>query len=624
MTAPEHILPVLIKDAIFAFLDDSLQSGSRCASRLFLDLNQIIECKSRDQIDQCFQRLSEALAAGLFAVGMFSYELGYCFERKLNALARADSPDPLFTVLLFDKCLRLDAEQSTAFVERNVPAEGLAAFHDIRLNMSKEAYCEAVGAIRRYIREGDVYQVNLTFKYLFRHFGSPFALYRALRSRQRVQYGAFIRLPNASVLSLSPELFIRKNGDTLTGKPMKGTIRRGETPRADELLMAQLHDDAKNRAENVMIVDLIRNDLGRIADLGSVAVERLFEVEPYETLFQMTSTITARTDPLIPVRDLFAALHPCGSVTGAPKIRAMEIIRELEVADRGLYTGAIGYMLPNRDWCFNVAIRTLILREDGTGEMGTGSGITYDSEPDREYEECILKGRFLTGADPGFKLIESLHCNPAAGYRHLEPHLRRLKSSSEYFLFQCDIDAIRAALLDHARSLNSAHSYKTRLLLGKDGAFEIESAPLPADDAAAPVRTVMLSDKQTDSRQCLLYHKTSARQLYDSEYARLQKETGCYEVLFCNERGEITEGSRTNIFVQKEGRLLTPPVACGLLNGVMRQSILDDPGYNAYEKVLTPADLTAAERIFVTNSVRGMVEVRYRSTRQTPTDGAAA
>lgn len=607
-------LPHFPEEADFAFLDDSLQPGDQCTTRLFFGLRQVIECKARDQVARCFQQLSEGLAKGLFAVGLFNYELGHCFEAKLTALERPESPPRLFTVLLFEKCLQLTEDESAAFIERNLPPAGPAAVYDVHPTLSKDEYCRAIRRIKEYVREGDVYQVNFTFKYLFRHLGNPLALYAALRARQRVQYGAYIRTPGVSVLSFSPELFLRKCREMVTVKPMKGTVKRGANASDDALLKAELQNGQKNRAENLMIVDLLRNDLGRVAELGTVRVDKLFEIETYETLFQMTSTISAKVDLRLSLHDLFAALYPCGSVTGAPKIRAMEIINELEAGERGLYTGAIGYMLPDGDCCFNVAIRTLVLDENGTGEMGIGSGITFDSDENQEYEECILKGRFLTGADPGFRLIESLYCHAPASFRNLELHLQRLRDSSNQFLFQCDTKAIRDALLSHASSLSAGPGYKTRLLLNKDGIFEIESAPLPSDEGDISGRFIMFSDKPTDSKNCLLYHKTTARHLYDSEYARVQKEHGCYEVIFCNERGEVTEGSRTNVFVQKDGKLYTSPVSCGLLNGVMRRLILQDPRFNACERVLRPDDLVEADRVFVTNSVRGIVEVKVSRT----------
>lgn len=606
-----HSIPAFAENEVFALLDNHQRRGDGYASRLFRDPRDIIECHGPGQVDACFGRLSAGLAAGLHAVGLFGYELGYCLESRLRALGQRDPVSPLFTVVLFQQYHDLTAEQSDALIRDHLDPAVPAAFYNLRPGLRRPEYFKAVRRIKDYIRAGDVYQVNFTFKYLFRHFGSPLALYAALRERQRAPYGAFIRLPGRSVLSLSPELFFRKDGDTLTAKPMKGTMPRGKNQAADALLRARLQGDEKNRAENLMIVDLIRNDLGRIARLGSIRVEKLFEVEDYETVLQMTSTLTAKIDPETAPQTLFASLYPCGSVTGAPKIRAMQIIRELETADRGLYTGAIGYLGPDGDCRFNVAIRTVVLNDHGAGEMGIGSAITWGSNEREEYEECLLKASFLTGVDPGFQLIESLRHEAPAGFSRLELHLARLARSARAFGFRCNLKQVRAALLGHTALLGPGQAHKVRLLLDKAGRIEIDVAPLPPDPATAGAKQVVVSGKRTDSRNPLLRHKTTSRQCYESELGRLQKETGCYEVLFCNERGELTEGSRTNLFVQKKGKLYTPPLSCGLLNGIMRRSILEDGKLGATERVLTAADLLAAERIFVTNSVRGMLEVRY-------------
>lgn len=610
-TQGNHPLPAFAENEVFALLDNHQNCGDGYALRLFRDPRDIIECHGPEQVDACFGRVSAGLAAGLHAVGLFGYDLGYCLESRLRTLGQRDLAPPLFIVVLFRQCHDLTAEQSDALIRDYLDAAVPAAFYNLRPSLRRPEYFKAVRRIKDYIRAGDVYQVNFTFKYLFRHFGSPLALYAALRERQRAPYGAFIRLPGRSVLSLSPELFFRKDGDTLTAKPMKGTMPRGETQAADALLRAQLQGDEKNRAENLMIVDLIRNDLGRIARLGSVRVEKLFEIEAYETVLQMTSTLTAKIDSETTPQTLFASLYPCGSVTGAPKIRAMQIIRELETADRSLYTGAIGYLDPDGNCRFNVAIRTAVLNDNGAGEMGIGSAITWDSNEREEYKECLLKASFLTGADPGFQLIESLRYEAPAGFARLEPHLARLARSAHTFGFRCDLKQVRAALLGHTTLLRPGQAHKVRLLLDKAGRIEIDADPLPPDPATAGARRVVVSEKRSDSRNPLLRHKTTFRQRYESELERLRRETGCYEVLFCNERGELTEGSRTNLFVEKAGKLYTPPLSCGLLNGIMRRSILEDGKLGAAERALTEADLLAAERIFVTNSVRGMVEVRY-------------
>ncbi len=362
-----------------------------------------------------------------------------------------------------------------------------------------------------------------------------------------------------------------------------------------------------------MIVDLIRNDLGRLAPPGGVRVERLFEIEPYPTVLQMTSTITAAV-PGRTLPEVFRALFPCGSVTGAPKIRAMEIIAELEREPRGLYCGALGYVVPDGDFLFNVPIRTLVLDDDGRGRLGIGSGVVFDSEPAAEFAECRLKARFLTGLPAQFRLIESLRLDPEHGdfYPLLDRHLRRLEGSARFFGFSWHGEAVRSRLLAHARTLGATCPHKTRLLLAQDGEASIASEPLPAVSEQAvseeAVMKVVLAQTHTDSRDLFLYHKTTVRSIYDAELARIATVEGCFDALFCNERGELTEGARSNLFLSLDGRLCTPPVAAGLLDGVMRRRLLDEG--RAVERTLHLGDLRRADAIFLSNAVRGLMRVQ--------------
>src|SRR4029078_8982139 len=318
--------------------------------------------------------------------------------------------------------------------------------------------------VQDYIAAGDVYQINLTLKYLFAFSGDPVALYSALRRKQRVEYGALIGAGDFQVLSLSPELFFRREGRPLRSRPMKGTAPRGRTPREDARLKTWLTVDEKQRAENLMIVDLLRNDLGRIAKIGSVEVTDLFTVETYRTVHQMTSGITAEVRGDMGLNDILHALFPCGSVTGAPKVRAMEIIRELEALPRGVYTGAIGHIAPSGDSQFNVAIRTLYIGAGGEGEMDIGSGVVSDSKMDAEFEECLLKAQFLTKVDAPFELIETIRYERDAGFHLLERHLARLQSSAAHFGYPFDRARVLEVLTAKADEGDSPVSM-VRLLL---------------------------------------------------------------------------------------------------------------------------------------------------------------
>ncbi|HEX5463932.1 MAG TPA: aminodeoxychorismate synthase component I [Burkholderiales bacterium] len=605
-------LPTLSGDEPFALLDDGLAPDNDARSRLFTGLRTEIICTRAEEVEHRFNEIAAACAAGRHVVALFDYELGHALEKRLaQHLPDARS---LFRALVFNQCRRLDAAETAAFIDTQLKRQpqqpcGIAA---LQPNVSRERYAACMQRIHDYIDAGDVYQIDFTFKLLFDYFGDPLALYGALRARQPVAYGAFIRLPDRSaVLSFSPELFFRRDAasGTVTAKPMKGTARRGINPEEDAFRGAALAQDAKNRAENVMIVDLLRNDLGRIAQPGSVQVERLFEIEPYPTLLQMTSTIRAQVDPGRTPADLLRALFPCGSITGAPKVRAMEIINELESAPRGLYTGAIGHFAPNSDVVCNVVIRTLVLDGNGRGEMGVGGGIVYDSDADDEYAECLLKASFLSEHDPGFALIETLRCEPQHGYQRLDAHLERVAASAAYLGFACDRGAIVLTLEAHRRGLDPAAAHRVRLTLDKRGRIEITSAPLVATIDAQTLQAVIVSQHRTHAGDLLLRHKTTARALYNAELARAQS-TGCFDALFANERGELTEGARSNVFVKLDGRWHTPPVSCGLLPGVMRAELLADSAFGAAERVITLEELRDAQALILTNSVRGSVPAR--------------
>ena len=365
-------------------------------SRRFSGLVDIVSAETPSDVERAFQELERALARGFYVAGAAAYELGYCFEDRLGPLFR-QPPQPLMQFGVFRNMEPLDAAAADALVGSG---HGLAAKDRIEIETTepRDRYLAKVARIRDYIAAGDVYQANFTFPLRFSWPGDVWSLYRRLAPMQRVLYGAVIDLPDLKVASLSPELFLRKQGTGLSSRPMKGTMRRGAAPPEDAALAAALRSDPKNRAENLMIVDLIRNDLSRIARIGSVGVEGLFSVETYETLHQMVSTVKAEVAADIPLLDMFRAMFPCGSVTGAPKIRAMEIIRELEAWPRGIYTGAIGYVTPGRDLVFSVPIRTAVLAGAGPVEFGIGSGIVWDSVPAEEYEECLLKAQFLKTA----------------------------------------------------------------------------------------------------------------------------------------------------------------------------------------------------------------------------------
>ena len=382
---------------------------------------------------------------------------------------------------------------------------------------------------------------------------------------------------------------------------MKGTARRGRNLAEDESFRQWLRHDEKNLSENLMIVDLLRNDVGRAAETGTVAVKEMFAVEKYETLFQMTSTVQGALRNGLSLYELFQCIFPSGSVTGAPKIRTMQIIRELENSPRGVYTGAIGYIAPTNDAVFNVAIRTLVI--DGTkGEMGVGSGIVFGSDAQQEHEECALKAEFLTLPGEKFNLIETILWK--GNYSLLSSHMDRLRDSAAYFGFVIDIDQILQELNLNQERLSNTSTYKVRLLLEPTGAVAIENQPL---SNRPPSGKIHLSSLSTSSRDKFLFHKTTRRQVYETQYEKAL-ELGFDDAIFCNERNEVTEGAISNVFVEQKGKLYTPPVSCGLLPGVYRRYVLENtPG--ASERILSLEDLQNAGAVFICNAVRGMQKV---------------
>jgi para-aminobenzoate synthetase/4-amino-4-deoxychorismate lyase len=419
-----------------------------------------------------------------------------------------------------------------------------------------------------------------------------------------VAYSALLNVAGYHILSLSPELFFRIEGDRIVTRPMKGTMPRGLDVAEDEKAARRLQRDEKNRSEHVMIVDLLRNDLGRICTMGSVRVEDIFSIEKYETLLQMTSTVTGTLRRGLSYYEIFRAMFPSGSITGAPKIRTMQIIHELEQLPRGIYTGAIGHISPDGSSTFNVAIRTLVLK-DGEARMGVGGGIVADSVPSDEYRECLLKTEFLVRPTRNFQLIETILWD--GDFSLLAMHLDRLESSAKYFSFPCDRGAISAQLIEASNLFRSEQRYRVRLLLNATGNATVSATEYTLD---APTGLIRLSTHRTSSKDVFLRHKTTQRNLYESQYAEA-RANGFEDTIFLNERDEITEGAISNIFIRQSGSLLTPPLSSGVLPGVFRRHLLETTA-GADEHVLKLADLQSADAVFLCNSVRGLWQVKLR------------
>ena len=561
---------------------------------LFTAPREILVAHDAAGVRAALQQLEAANAAGLHAAGFLAYELGFLFEERLATLLPPPGTTPLLWLGLYDAPERLTAAE----VETRLAGTATGVARDIVPRMDETAYGRAFDTVKALIADGDTYQVNLTFKAGFRLEGDPVALYRDLVAKQPVAYGALINTGAQWILSRSPELFVSSRDGMLAARPMKGTLKRGRTVAEDEAHRAALAGDAKNRAENLMIVDLLRNDLGRIAEIGSVKVTDLFTVETYSTLHTMTSGITARRRPGVTTTDLLANLFPCGSITGAPKLRAMEIIHQVEAGPRGVYTGSIGHFAPNGDLTLNVAIRTAVIDNDGNGEIGIGGGIVADSVAEDEYREALLKMAFFTTPAEPVTLIETLLRDRATGYTLLDRHLDRLAASSAYFGLPCD----RAAIRDLLESQPFPEPrMRVRLTLDAEGPA-VTSVPLPPNPV---VFRFSIAPEKLDSQSLWLMHKTTTRAFYDEPRQRAHADHGVDEVVFLNERDELTEGSITNLFVERGGRLLTPPLSSGLLPGTLRAELVATG--KAEERVLTLADLETAEAIWLGNSVRGLI-----------------
>lgn len=583
----------------FVLLDNS--SGSAEPSLLFTDPIEIVSAETTEEVAPALERIEAGIARGLHAAGFLSYELGYVMEPKLAHLMPLERSVPLLWFGLYRAPRSMSGEQVAQWLDATTRSES-HEFSSVSLAWSREEYEARFAKVQEMIRAGDIYQLNLTFKSRFQLNGSPLTFYRDLRAKQRVAFAGIVDTGNVTVLSASPELFIAQNDRVIETRPMKGTSARAGTIEADALQRKELATDAKQRAENLMIVDLMRNDVGRISEIGSVEVTDLFTVETFKTLHQMTSGIRAQLKEGVGLQELLRAIFPPGSITGAPKIRAMELIAELETEARGVYCGAIGYLAPGGLAQLNVAIRTPIVMRDGRGEMGIGSGVVYDSQGGREYDECLLKMKFLTDPPKTFELIETMLHEPGAGIYLEDRHWSRLAGSAAYFGFVHDEAAVRGAVAEALKGRENQR-LRVRLTLEESGAVKVTVSEQPA---AAPdyKMSYVISPTRLSASNAFLYHKTTRRELYDSEWSQFNASHGADEVVYLNDAGELCEGSRTNIFIERDGKLLTPPLSAGLLPGTLRADLLASG--RAVEARLALSDLDDAGAVYLGNSVRGL------------------
>ena len=575
------------RDRPFVLLDDARATGA-VPARLYQAPVEIIEARDVASIKPALERLRAARLRGLHAAGFLAYEAASAFEPMVGALPQAATP-----LLWFGLFERFD-EIAPDDVASWLPDPAAAWLGTPVPDIDRDTYAARFAEVHALIEAGDLYQANLSFRARVPIAGDPLAAYARLRGSARAGYGAVVWTGHDWLLSLSPELFFALDGGRLTTRPMKGTARRGETPEEDRAFAAELRGDAKQRAENLMIVDLLRNDLSRVAEPASVAVPELFAVETYPTIHTMTSTVTATLAPDQDAIDVLAALFPCGSITGAPKIRAIEALAGIEMgsAPRGPYTGAIGRFDATGGAMFNVAIRTLVI-ENGADHalLGAGGGIVADSRMGEEWDEAQAKTAFVGAGARRFDLIETMAFDPIEGIARLERHLARMKASATVFGFAFDRHAARNEL--QAATFRLREPKRVRLVLASSGVVAIEVAAMPAMPETPVAATIAPLPVAPDDFR--LRHKTSDRAFYDR--ARQGFET-LFEV-----DGQLTEGSFTNLFVERGGVLLTPPLSVGLLPGILRAELIESG--RAVEATLTRGDLNHG--FFVGNALRGLI-----------------
>ncbi len=614
-------------------LDDVQSTVAKPSSRLYKQIPIQAWCVTpqHDQattlrsVECALDEISKALAQGKYVVAAFAYELGYLLHNiapKPYTKDLKNGPHPLVLAWSFDHYKSLSKDQVDDYLKQALSkltlipnAERVAGIAHIKNSITEDQFTTDLQTIQEYICSGDAYQINHTYRVTGQAYGEPLALYMRLRDRQPGRYGAFIQQGENYILSQSPELFIECRDNILKAMPMKGTAS------AIDSSPKQLSEDPKNQAENVMIVDLLRNDLSQLAVLGSVTVPHLFEVARYGDVLQMTSTVQATVKPGLCLIDLLTAIFPCGSVTGAPKKRSMEIIQELETSERGFYCGALGWLDPNGDFALSVPIRTVALQKNlskpsSTFTLGIGAGITYSSNIKEEWQECNLKAEFLTALPSETGLFETILIKNLVA-QHLTLHLQRLERSAKALGIVFSIENAQRIVQEACVNCAVEIQYRLRLNLASDGTLSDQITKL--DPILDKVKIFWASDLFDQpalacmhSGNILLQHKVSHREIYDQAW-QLAVARGGFDALFTNEQGFVTEGGRSSIFIKPKGsqEWLTPPLSAGVLPGVMRSIILKDPKWNAREATLSVDDIVNAEEIMLSNALRGAVSAYF-------------
>lgn len=573
-------------------------SGENSGWELFSDPVRILRARRADEVEPLFHELERLTAEGFFAAGFVAYEAAPAFDSVLTV----HSPEPELPLAEF-------AVYDHAPLAVGSPDDlGEHLQKTLEPELSEKEYNEQIADVLHHIHDGDIYQANLTFRCRSEEPAHPEELFLSLAARHPVPYAAFLNFDECRILSLSPELFLESDGRRIFSSPMKGTAKRSPIPAADRAVAERLAHDEKNRAENLMITDMVRNDLGRVCIPGSITVDPLLHVDTYGTVHQMISTVHGELPERVSLFELFSATFPPASITGAPKVRAMEVIRRNEKSPRGVYTGCIGVFCPGNVFRLNVAIRTLTVR--GTRiETGIGGGIVADSTAESEWKEALLKRRYAEIAPPPFRIFETIRWSVRDGCADAAAHILRAVTSQRYFGRPVDSSAIERGLsgIDADLRRKGMAEATVKFLLDHHGNIEFEPGPGRGIWRAVPLRVLVSSDR-TDADDVFLHHKTTVREFYHSRLAAA-RAAGFDEVIFRNTRGEFTEGSISNLFIRHGSRWYTPPLRCGLLPGVERAHLL--ASLPAEEKLLFESDLRSADEMLLCNSVRGFGTVAH-------------
>ena len=605
-------------------LDDAQSTAANPTSRLYQEpLHYWRILPSGDNTTDhettlaCLAEITSALSEGKYVVVAFAYELGRSIHHLPQKSNPSNYPHPLIEAWSFEDYKKLSKLEVDTLIEEELRKEGIsqgiAGVLELEETLTEAQFASDIAVIQEYIRNGDTYQINHTYRIKGKTYGSPLGLYQQLRNRQPGRFGAYIQSATHYLLSQSPELFIERQGNVLKAMPMKGTASAlSETPGA-------LSADPKNQAENVMIVDLLRNDLSRISLPGSVKVPNLFSVARHGDVLQMTSTVTGHIKPDISLANILEAVFPCGSVTGAPKKRSMEIIQELESEERGYYCGALGWLDPSGDFALSVPIRTLEISEDCDSHasnftLGIGAGITIDSDAQQEWQECNIKSAFLKNLPSCTGLFETIAVKHGKA-QQMDAHLNRMQSSAFALGIMFDRENAQKMIVEACNALDSGIDFWLRLDLSSTGKLSATTGQLEALNEPVKIfwaSDILPADCTMFSGNALLHHKISHRELYDQAWQAAVQQEG-FDALFINEQGFVTEGGRSSIFIRPSNSTtwLTPPVSAGLLPGVMRASLLKDPNMNVREANLTIQDVMEADEIILSNALRGAIKAHF-------------